>query len=263
MTDEKDTKENKDAVVEETKTEEVKTETVSKSETTSDTPKTGGNSGRGGESQKREFTKNRRNPRNRRGGGKPRSEFEQKILDIRRVTRVSKGGRRFSFAVSIVVGNKKGKIGVGTGKAGDTSLAIDKAVKDAQNRAITVKTTKTMSIPHDIDAKFNSARVVIMPAPGRGIIAGSALRDIIELGGLNDINGKIISGSKNKLNIARAVVAAFESLNDTVADDDKILSRNSPKKDFKSSRSSKSFKPAVKGKEKAADKSSVKTTDKK
>lgn len=161
-------------------------------------------------SDKGEFKKNKRT--SKRKPAKQRSEFDQKIIDIRRVTRVASGGRRFSFSVAIVVGNRKGRIGVGIGKAGDTSLAIDKAAKDAQKNSILVNTTKKMSIPHEVSAKFNSARVTIMPAPGRGVIAGSSLRDILELGGLTDLNCKIFSGSKNKLNIAKATIAALSSL---------------------------------------------------
>ncbi|HMO79036.1 MAG TPA: 30S ribosomal protein S5 [Candidatus Paceibacterota bacterium] len=156
------------------------------------------------------FKKNKRT--SKRKPTKQRSEFDQKIIDIRRVTRVASGGRRFSFSVAVVVGNKKGKVGVGTGKAGDTSLAIDKAVKDAQKKSILINTTKKMSIAHEVSAKFNSARVCIMPAPGRGLIAGSSLRDILELGGLNDLNCKIFSGSKNKLNIAKATIKALSNL---------------------------------------------------
>ncbi len=167
----------------------------------------------------KDFKKNRRTSKR---APRQKAEFDQKIIDIRRVTRVSSGGRRFSFSVAIVVGNKKGKIGVGTGKAGDTSLAIDKAAKDAQKNAIEIRTTKTMSIPHEISAKFNSARVLILPAPKRGVIAGSAMRDIIELGGLNDLNGKILSGSKNKLNIAKATVKAFLTLNKTVIREESV-----------------------------------------
>lgn len=170
------------------------------------------NKGDRGSGQKGDFKKNKRTSKR---APKQRSEFDQKIIDIRRVTRVSSGGRRFSFSVAIVVGNRKGRIGVGMGKAGDTSLAIDKAAKDAQKNAITVKTTKTMSIPHQVEAKYNSARIMIMPAPKRGVIAGSSMRDIVELGGLNDLNGKILSGSKNKLNIAKATIKAFQSLEKT------------------------------------------------
>lgn len=158
-----------------------------------------------------DFKKNRR-PSRRRREAAPRSEFEQKILDIRRVTRVSSGGRRFSFSVAMVIGNRKGKVGVGTGKGGDTSLAIEKAVKNAKKSLIEVKTVGNMSIPHQSAAKYCSAEVTIFPAPGRGVIAGSALRDVLEFAGLSDINGKIISGTKNKLNIAQAAVKALKKL---------------------------------------------------
>ncbi len=159
-----------------------------------------------------------RRPHGFRGDRKPRREprakpeFDQKILSIRRVTRVSSGGRRFSFSVAIVVGNKKGTVGVGTGKAGDTSLAIDKAVRDAKKRSINVKTTPSMSIPHEVMAKFKSAVVHIKPAKGKGIIAGSAPRDVIDLAGLKDINAKLRSPSKNKLNSAQATIKALMSL---------------------------------------------------
>jgi small subunit ribosomal protein S5 len=158
------------------------------------------------------FKKNKRNNNKRRE--KQRFEFDQKILDIRRVTRVAAGGRRFNFAVSIVVGDKKGKVGVGTGKAGDTTLAIEKATRVAKKNMITVKKTSSNSIPHEINAKYCSAKIMIMPAKGKGMVAGSAVRDVVELAGLNDINSKILSGSKNKLNIARATIKALETLKD-------------------------------------------------
>jgi small subunit ribosomal protein S5 len=161
---------------------------------------------------KRVFKKNRR--KNNRRRERQRSEFDQKILDIRRVTRVAAGGRRFSFAVSIAIGDRKGRIGVGTGKAGDTALAIEKATRNAKKNLMTIKLTENNSIPHEVKAKYNSARVMLMPAKGRGVIAGSAVRDLVELGGLNDINSKIISGSKNKLNIAQATVKALKTLKD-------------------------------------------------
>jgi small subunit ribosomal protein S5 len=156
------------------------------------------------------FRKNKRRVTKRRE--RVRSEFEQKIIAIRRVTRVAAGGRRFTFSVAIVVGDKKGRVGVGTGKAGDTSLAIDKAARIAKKNAIRVNTTTDMSIPHEIQAKYCSGIVKMMPAKGRGIIAGSAVRDIIILAGLKDINAKILSGSKNKLNIAQATIKALTTL---------------------------------------------------
>lgn len=156
------------------------------------------------------FRKNKRRVTKRRE--RVRSEFEQKIIAIRRVTRVAAGGRRFTFSVAIVVGDKKGRVGVGTGKAGDTSLAIDKAARIAKKNAIRVSTTSDMSIPHEVQAKYCSGVVKMMPAKGRGIIAGSAVRDIIILAGLKDINAKILSGSKNKLNIAQATIKALSTL---------------------------------------------------
>lgn len=149
-----------------------------------------------------------------------RSEFDQKILAIRRVTRVASGGRRFSFSVALVLGNRKDSVGVGTGKASDTSLAIDKAAKNARKHLLRLSLTKTASIPYEVGTKYASARVFLMPAHGRGIIAGSALRDVLELSGARDISGKIFSGSKNKLNIARATVKAlseFAAPKDTAA----------------------------------------------
>lgn len=162
-------------------------------------------------SNDREFRKNRRPTRR---PNAPRSEFEQKMLSIRRVTRVSSGGRRFSFSVVMAIGNGKGKVGIGIGKAGDTSLAIDKAIKSAKKNMVDIKTTKEMSIPHTVEAKYSSAVVSLQPSAGKGIVAGSAVRDLIELGGLKDIVGKVRSGSKNKLNIAHATLVAFKKLSD-------------------------------------------------
>ncbi len=148
----------------------------------------------------------------RRGGssfGRPKPEFDQKIINIRRVTRVVAGGRRFSFSVAIVIGDRKGGVGLGLGKAGDTSLAINKALRNAKKNMVKLKLTKTMSIPFEVKAKFSSALVQIMPNKGRGLVAGSVLRDIAKLAGMKDITGKILSKSKNKLNNSKAVMAAL------------------------------------------------------
>ncbi len=151
----------------------------------------------------------------RRGGRRPASfdrpkpEFDQKIIDIRRVTRVVAGGRRFSFSVALVAGDKKGSVGLGLGKSGDTSLAITKALRNAKKNMIKLKLTKTNSIPHEVDAKFASSKVFISPNRGRGLVAGSALRDILVLAGVKDVTAKIHSGSKNKLNNAKATIEAL------------------------------------------------------
>lgn len=145
-------------------------------------------------------------------GDKRQSEFDQKIVDIRRVTRVVSGGRRFSFSVTAVVGNHKGKVGVGIGKSSDTSLAIGKAMRDAEKKAVTVSRTKENSIPHDVKAKFKASEVIIRPAAGRGLVAGSSVRDVLELAGVTDVNAKLVSRSKNKLNNARAAIEALKKL---------------------------------------------------
>jgi small subunit ribosomal protein S5 len=143
---------------------------------------------------------------------RPRNEFEQKMLNIRRVARVATGGRRFSFSVAMVAGDKKGKVGVGLGKANDTSLAIDKALRDAKKNMITINLNKYSSIAHEVESKYCSARIVVRPAPGRGVVAGSAVRNVLDLGGVKDVTAKILSGSKNKLNIARATIEALSKL---------------------------------------------------
>lgn len=147
-------------------------------------------------------------------GARPerKSEFDQRMINIRRVARVVSGGRRFSFSVSIIIGNKKGKVGVGVGKAGDTTLAIDKAVRNAKKHLITVALTKDASIAHDVSAKYCASRVTLMPAHGRGLVAGSSVRPVLELAGVTNIIAKVHSGSKNGLNNARAAIEALKVL---------------------------------------------------
>jgi small subunit ribosomal protein S5 len=155
--------------------------------------------------------KNEKRNTNRRSQSfaRPKPEFDQKMVSIRRVTRVVAGGRRFSFSVALVAGDKKGSVGLGLGKAGDTSLAINKALRNAKKNMIKLNLTKTMSIPHQVSAKFSSSKVVLIPNKGRGLVAGTVVRDIIKLAGAKDITGKILSNSKNKLNNAKAVMLAF------------------------------------------------------
>ena len=153
---------------------------------------------------------------NRRRRGKreerARAEFDQKTILLRRVARVVAGGRRFSFSAAIVAGDRKGRVGVGIGKGGDTALAIEKALRDAKRNMTTIRTTEHMSIPHDVSAKASSAIVSIRPAPARGIVAGSSAKLVLELAGVTDVTAKVLSSSKNKLNIARATVKALSTL---------------------------------------------------
>src|SRR3989338_8154067 len=130
----------------------------------------------------------RRTPRGGRDGA--RSEFDQKLIGIRRVARVMAGGRRFNFSVAMVLGDKKGRVGVGVGKAADTALAIEKAMRDAKRNMITVPLTENKSISHNIEAKYCAAVVEIRPSPGRGLVAGSSVRAVLELGGITDITAK-------------------------------------------------------------------------
>lgn len=150
--------------------------------------------------------------RERRREERPRSEFDQKIIQLRRVARVVAGGRRFSFSAALVAGDKKGRVGIGVGKGGDTALAVDKAFRAAKRAMFRVRTTESMSIAHDVMAKESSGIVEIRPAPERGIVAGSSVKTVLELAGVKDVTAKILSGSKNKLNIARATVAALKKL---------------------------------------------------
>ncbi len=157
--------------------------------------------------------KNARRPRRgARREERVRSEFDNKIIDIRRVARVVAGGRRFSFSVAVAIGNRKGKVGVGIGKAGDTQLAIEKATRDARRHLFEVPLNKHQHIPHDVQVKLGASQIMIMPAPGRGLVAGSSVRTMLELAGVKDVTAKILSRSKNKLNNARATVAALRKL---------------------------------------------------
>lgn len=155
---------------------------------------------------------NRRGPRR---DGRVKSEFDQKIVSLRRVTRVTSGGRRFAFSVCVVAGNKKGMVGVGQGKAGDTPLAIEKAARDAKKNMITVNATREMSVPHEVEAKFSASRVVIRRAPGKGVLAGGSVRAVLELAGMKEVSAKLLSRSKNNINNAYAAIKALQQLERT------------------------------------------------
>jgi small subunit ribosomal protein S5 len=142
---------------------------------------------------------------------RPRSEFDQKIIKVRRVTRVVKGGRRFSFSVAIVIGNRKGSVGVGVAKGSDISLAIEKAAKKAKNNLVKLKLTPNNSILYDIEKKYCSSVVKIFPTKeGKGLSAGSSVKNVLELAGITDTTSKITTRSRNKLNNAMATLRALE-----------------------------------------------------
>ena len=138
--------------------------------------------------------------------------LEERVVKIRRCAAVVKGGRRFSFNALVVVGDKKGRVGVGLGKAADTQLAIEKANRAAKKAMITINLTKTRSIPQDVEAKYCASEVLIRPSPGRGLVAGSSVRTVLELAGVTDVTGKLLSRSHNQVNNARAAIEALRSV---------------------------------------------------
>lgn len=149
------------------------------------------------------------------GGGRARPprekpEFDSKTIDIRRVTRVVSGGRRFSLAVAIVAGDRNGRVGFGTGKALDTQAALEKAMKSAKKNMVNLRLSKGNTIPFDVTAKYKSASVWLSPNKGKGIVAGSSARIILALAGVNDVTAKFHSGTKNKMNNAKATMKALE-----------------------------------------------------
>ena len=137
---------------------------------------------------------------------------EQRIAQIDRVARVTAGGRRFGFRALVIVGDKKGKVGMGVGKANDVTDAVNKAAKFASKRMIALPLRKG-TIPFEITARFKMTRILLKPVQkGRGIIAGGVVQDICEAAGVENINAKVLSASKSKINNARAVLRAFQKI---------------------------------------------------
>ena len=139
-------------------------------------------------------------------------KYEEKIVQIKRVTKVVKGGKKMSFRAIIVVGNEQGKVGVGVGKAGDVITAVRKGVTDGKKNIISVPLTSSNSIPHATNGRFGAAKLILRPsAPGSGVIAGSSIRTVLELAGVKNILSKQL-GSNNLLNNARATVNGLSTL---------------------------------------------------
>lgn len=140
-----------------------------------------------------------------------REEFEEVIVDIGRVTKVVKGGRRFRFTALVVVGDKKGRVGFGFGKAKEVPDAMRKAIDDAFKNIVEVK-LKGSTIPHDIEVKYNASRILLKPASeGTGVIAGGGARPVVELAGIKNILTKSL-GSNNSANVVRATIKALSML---------------------------------------------------
>jgi len=165
-----------------------------------------------------------KNPRNRRQNA-PREKWNERVIQISRVTKVCKGGKKLSFRAVVLIGNENGQVGLGVGKADDVIMAITKGITDARRSVIQVFLTKTKTLPHAITGKFGACEVFIKPASqGTGVIAGSSIRTVLELAGVKNILAKQL-GSDNLLNNAHATISALENLKNpaTVA-----LQRNLP-----------------------------------
>ena len=138
--------------------------------------------------------------------------YNEKIIQVKRVTKVVKGGKKMSFRAIIVVGNEQGKVGVGVGKAGDVITAVKKGVTDGKKNVIQVPLTSSDSIPHAINGRSGAAKLVLRPsAPGSGVIAGGSVRTVLELAGVKNILSKQL-GSNNLLNNARATIHGLSCL---------------------------------------------------
>ena len=152
---------------------------------------------------------------NRRKNNKNRekeSDWQERVVQIRRVTKVVKGGKKLSFRAIVVVGNEKGQVGVGVGKASDVIGAVKKGVADGKKNLVDVPLTKSYSLPHPSTGEAGGARVFMRPAaPGTGVIAGGAVRTVLELAGVRNVLAKQL-GSDNPLNNARAAAEALDSL---------------------------------------------------
>ncbi len=141
-----------------------------------------------------------------------KSEYEQKILDVARVTRVVAGGRRFRFRILVAIGNRAGKVGIGMAKGQDVTAGVEKAVTDAKKNLIQVP-IKEGSIPHEVSVKFGAAKIMLKPAKrGKGMVAGGAVRIICDLAGIENITSKVVSRSTSKLNNALATIEALKRL---------------------------------------------------
>ena len=144
-------------------------------------------------------------------GNKEKEEFEQRIIDIARVTRVMAGGKRMRFRACVAIGDKKGRVAVGLAKGKDVTIAVTKAVSKAKKNIVMVPIVNN-TIPHEIYQKFGAAKVLFKPArKGRGIIAGGAVRIVLELSGIKDVTSKIL-GTNNKVNNVKCAIEALGNL---------------------------------------------------
>ncbi len=141
-----------------------------------------------------------------------KEEFKDKVLDLRRVTRVTAGGKRFRFRATVIIGDEKGRVGAGIAKGLDVAQSVAKAKSEAKKNIITVP-LQGRSIPHEVSAKFSAAEVLLNPArPGHGLIAGGAVRVVLSLAGVKDITAKCLGRTPNKLTNALATIEALKKI---------------------------------------------------
>jgi small subunit ribosomal protein S5 len=156
-----------------------------------------------------------------------KDDFDSKMLDLARVTRVSAGGKRFRFRATVVVGDKKGKVGVAAAKGTDVAQAIEKATRIAKKNLVIVPIVEE-TIPFEVDAKFGPARVMLKPQKkGRGLVAGGTVRVVCTLAGIKNISSKILGRTSNKLNNAKATLKALQQLK--VKESQKVETEPKPK----------------------------------
>ncbi len=153
----------------------------------------------------------RRRKSNRDGGDREKREFDQKVVEVKRVTRVVAGGKRMRFRALVVIGDHKGKIGMGLKKGMDVAESVNKAVNEAKKNMITLPLVND-TIPHELKIKYKSSQLMMQPArPGTGVIAGGAVRSVMDLAGVKNVISKML-GSNNKVNNIKAVFAAFKKM---------------------------------------------------
>ena len=156
---------------------------------------------------------NKANKKNR-NAARPKKEFDEAVIQIDRVTRVVKGGRRLRFRATVVIGNKQGQVGLGLGKSVEVSEAIRKAVTQAKKELVVIPLNNG-TIPHNVKVKFKSSKILLLPASeGTGLIAGGSVRKILELAGVKNVLSKSL-GSSNRVNNAKATIEALKELKET------------------------------------------------
>lgn len=167
------------------------------------------------EIDKRVMQKDERGPRSHRRGPRfqdKKDEFDSKLLDLSRVSRMTGGGRRFRYRAAIILGDRKGRVSLGVAKGLDVAQSINKATEAAKKGMITVPILND-TIPHEVDAKFGAARVILKPqSKGRGLVAGGTIRIICSMAGIRNISSKTMARTGNKINNAKAAIEALKKL---------------------------------------------------